>query len=321
MWVITRLKTAYFVLPPSLKIDPVVKAYREAVINGRDVLEDANSDGAKLYRMLIEPATKLIPHDSRVILVPDGSLYSLNFETLIASAPKPHYWIEDVTLSTASSLTLLGSSIPQHQGRGSNLLLVGDTVEPNAAFPSLPQAATEMKRVEKYFPESRREVLSKGRATPRAYFSTRPEHFAYMHFVTHGTASRTRPLESAVVLSKENNNDSYKLYARDIVKHPLSAYLVTVSACNGSGTRAYSGEGLVGLSWAFLRAGAHNVIGALWEVNDTSTPELMDKLYGGLTQGQHPSRALRAAKLALLHSDSVFKKPFYWGPFQLYSGS
>jgi CHAT domain-containing protein len=122
-----------------------------------------------------------------------------------------------------------------------------------------------------------------------------------------------------VILSPDG--DSYKLYARDIVKHPLSAYLVTISACNGSGIRAYSGEGLVGLSWAFLRAGAHNVIGALWEVSDTSTPELMDKLYAGLTRGQDPAAALRAAKLSLLRSDSIYRKPFYWAPFQLYTGS
>jgi CHAT domain-containing protein len=121
-----------------------------------------------------------------------------------------------------------------------------------------------------------------------------------------------------VVVSPEG--DSYKLYARDIVKHPLSAYLVTISACNGSGTRAYSGEGLVGLSWAFLRAGAHNVVAALWEVSDAPTPQLMDRLYQELSQEQDPASALRAAKLTPLKSDSVYKKPFYWAPFQLYSG-
>ncbi len=125
-----------------------------------------------------------------------------------------------------------------------------------------------------------------------------------------------------MILSKEG--DSYKLYARDIVRHRLNANLVTISACNGSGTRAYSGEGLVGLSWAFLRAGAHNVIAALWEVSDASTPELMDSLYKELSQGKDPAAALRDAKLSLLHSQdpkSVFRKPFYWAPFQLYTGS
>src|SRR5207245_8391189 len=162
-----------------------------------------------------------------------------------------------------------------------------------------------------------RKVLEGKHATPSAYLASNPERFSYLHFVTHGTASHTRPLESAVILSREG--DSYKLYARDIVQHHLNANLVTISACNGSGTRAYSGEGLVGLSWAFLRAGAHNVIAALWEVSDASTPQLMDSFYRGLFQGKDTATALRDAKLTLLHSydpDPVFKQPFYCAPFQ-----
>ena len=101
---------------------------------------------------------------------------------------------------------------------------------------------------------------------------------------------------------RPSNPDNFKLYARDIMRYPLHARLVTISACYGSGLRAYAGEGLVGLSWAFLRAGAHNVIGALWEVNDASTPLLMDRLYGELEAGSSPDAALRAAKLSLIHS-------------------
>jgi len=275
-----------------------------------------------LYEMLVEPAKKLIPPGSRVIVLPDESLYGLNFETLVVPDPQPHLWIEDVTLTTASSLTLLERSAGRSVTSEKSLLLVGNTDQPNPDFPPLPQAPEEMRRVEHYFPEPQRKVLERKQATPSAYLSSNPERFAYLHFVTHGTASHTRPLESAVILSKEG--DSYKLYARDIVPHHLNANLVTISACNGSGTRTYSGEGLVGLSWAFLRAGAHNVIGALWEVSDTSTPLLMDTLYGELSQGKDPATALRDAKLGLLHSNdprSVFKKPFYWAPFQLYTGS
>ena len=86
-----------------------------------------------------------------------------------------------------------------------------------------------------------------------------------------------------------------------------------------SGTRSYTGEGLVGLSWAFLHAGAHSVIGSLWEVSDDSSPRLMDALYQGLEDGQPPAAALRKAKLTLLHSNSRFRAPFYWAPFQIYS--
>jgi CHAT domain-containing protein len=323
LWVVTPTKTSYFALPPASEIDRLVKAYGGAIVHSTDVLAtDDRVAGEKLFATLIAPAQKLIPANSRLILLPDGSLYGLNFETLIAPGSKPHYWIEDVTLTTASSLTMLAAAANRPPAKEKNLLLVGNTKEANAAFPPLTQSAVEMKKIEAYFPEPHRAVLEGERATPSAYLSSNPERFSYVHFSTHGTASRTRPLESAVVLSKEPGGDTYKLYARDIVTRHLQAELVTISACYGSGSRAYSGEGLVGLSWAFLRAGAHNVIGALWEVSDApATPQLMDSLYNELNQGKDPATALRDAKLTLLHSGNVFAKPFYWAPFQLYAGS
>jgi CHAT domain-containing protein len=137
-------------------------------------------------------------------------------------------------------------------------------------------------------------------------------------------ASRTSPLDSAIILSRastaaNSGEDSFKLYAREIIQHPIDARVVIISGCNSSGIRAYAGEGLVGLSWAFLRAGAHSSIGALWEVSDRSTASLMDTLYQAMEEGQSPAAALRQAKLALLHSKSRFRKPFYWAPFQMYT--
>jgi len=323
LWVIAPATTAYFTLPPASEIDALVKPYTQAIVESKDVLgTESKLIGEKLYATLIAPAQKFIPASGRVILLPDGSLYGLNFETLIAPAPQAHYWIEDVTLTTGSSLTLLTSSANRPAAKQENLLLVGNPKEANSEFPPLLQAPNEMKKVEQYFPEPRRAVLDGERATPKAYLQSDLERFSYVHFATHGTASRTRPLESAVVLSKEPGGDNYKLYARDIVTRHLQAELVTISACYGSGRRAYSGEGLVGLSWAFVRAGAHNVIGALWEVADApATPDLMDSLYREMRGGKEPAAALRSAKLSLLHSGNVFAKPFYWGPFQLYSGS
>ncbi len=266
LWAITPVKTMYFTLPPSAEIDGLVKRYRTAIINSTDILATEDRvTGEKLYDILLAPAQKLIPANSRIVLLPDGSLYGLNFETLISPDPKQHYWIEDITSTTANSLTMLaaaGASRPAT--KESNLLLVGNPKEVNAAFPPLAQAPVEMNKIEQYFPQSRRAVLEGAKATPIAYLSSNPERFSYVHFVTHGTASRTLPLESAVILSNEPGGDIYKLYARDIVTRHLRAELVTISACYGSGSRAYSGEGLVCLSWAFLRAGAHNVIGALW---------------------------------------------------------
>jgi CHAT domain-containing protein len=272
--------------------------------------------------MLVAPARQFIPKNSRVILLPAENLNALNFETLIVPEPNPHFWIEDVILSEAGSLTLLSASSPNAAARQKNLLLVGNPDSADSSFPALVQAPAEIQKVSSHFPEPQCTLLQGKNATASAYFRSNPDRYSYLHFVTHGIASQTRPLESAVILSRDG--DSYKLYARDIVAHPLKAQLVTISACNGAGTRAYAGEGLVGLSWAFLRAGAHNVVASLWEVSDaSSTAQLMDALYSGLDRGEDPAAALRDAKLLVLkaNANTVFRKPFYWAPFQLYVGS
>jgi CHAT domain-containing protein len=322
LWVITPTGTTRLDIPKAADIDPLVKSYSAALLNVRGPEDPAATAGQQLYSVLVAPAMKFLPKNSSIIVLPDSTLSALNFETLIAPEPQPHFWIEDATLTTASSLTLLAASAARATAPQNTMLLVGNTVPPNEQFKALAQAPAEMKIVEGYFPEPRRAVLEGAQATPSAYLQSQPERFAYLHFVTHGTASVTRPLESAVILSREG--DSYKLYARDILKHPLTARLVTISACEGAGKRAYSGEGLVGLSWAFLRAGAHNVVGALWEVSDSAAPQIMDNFYGELGKGKEPAAALRTAKLTLLHSAdaaSVFRKPYYWAPFQLYAGS
>ena len=162
--------------------------------------------------------------------------------------------------------------------------------------------------------------MTRAQATPAAYLASDPEQFSYIHFVAHGTASRLSPLDSAIVLSTAGGEDDFKLYARDIIRHHLRADLVTISACYSAGERAYSGEGLVGLSWAFLMAGAHNVVAALWDASDAPTEQLMNRFYDELDRGAMPDAALRAAKLSLLRGGN-FRNPFYWAPFQLYAGS
>jgi CHAT domain-containing protein len=358
LWAITPQKIKMFPLPPAAEIKARVERYRKAIIEQRESLQTASDDGAALYRTLVEPAKDLLPRSlgtkdeakqdlaktPKVFIVPDGSLNSLNFETLIVSAPQPeshseprpeaqsHYWIEDVTLSSASSLHMLQAFHAAHSKGAGNLLLFGDAIAPNEDFPRLPEAAIEMENIGKHFSSGQEHVFSRERANPPAYLASKPERFSYIHFVAHGTASSLSPLDSAIVLSRADavkadvpkagaEEDSFKLYARDIIHHPLRAELVTVSTCRSAGERAYSGEGLVGLSWAFVRAGAHNVIGALWDVSDASTPQLMDELYGELKKGETPDAALRHAKLSLLRSGAAFRKPFYWAPFQLYTGS
>jgi CHAT domain-containing protein len=330
MWAISPDRVKLYPLPPSSQLDASLEMYRRALVGSRDVLATGDATGAALYQTLVAPAEEFFPADSRgmarkIIVFADGSLSGLNFETLINPKPRPHYWIEDVCVESASSLRLLAANPRKHLQTDGRLLLIGDPVPPKGSdFEILPNAAKEIQSVQTHFSAASTQVYQKGNSTPAAYLDSHPEQYAYIHFVAHGVASLSDPLDSAVVLSPPPaaaTDGSYKLYARDVMKHSLQAELVTVSTCKGAGVRTYTGEGLVGLSWAFLHAGAHHVIGALWDVSDDSTPRLMSEMYAELVKGTPPAEALRMAKLALLHSGAPFHKPYYWAPFQLYTGS
>jgi len=336
LWAITPTKIALIELPAEGEIVARVERYRKALLDVEDPLQTKNEDGQALYKLLVAPAAKLIRRDAPVMILADGELSKLNFETLLAPGPSTenghgpessrelHYLLDDATLLSAPSLAMLAAAKPA-RNRDRNLLLLGDPVSPDWDYPSLPFFGSEMAEIERHFTPQRLGVFAGRQATPAAYLTGNPAQYAYIHFVSHAIASRTDPLDSAIILSDATltgsraSDASFKLYARDIMQHPIDAKLVTISACYGSGTRSYAGEGLVGLSWAFLRAGAHSVIGALWEVSDDSTPRLMDALYQGIEKGQEPAVALRNAKLTLVHSHSKFQTPFYWAPFQIYT--
>lgn len=323
LWAIDASGTHFFKLPPQDEIDRHVKNYQRAILQSRDPLADAYADGMALYRILVEPAASLIPKGSPVYIIPDGSLTRLNFETLLAPGGGIHYWIEDATITNASSLKLLAAFHPEERTKDpKKLLLIGNPISPDGKFPDLPNASAEIRDVAKHFASNDESIFVRQQALPTAYINSNPGQYSLIHFVAHGTSSSASPLDSAIVLTRNPANpDSFKLYARDVIQHPLHADLVAISACYGSGSQVYGGEGLVGLSWAFLRAGAHYVIGSLWEVSDSTAPQIMDRMYSEIAAGRSPDAALRDAKLAMINMQSVYRKPLYWATFQLYGGA
>jgi CHAT domain-containing protein len=280
-----------------------------------DPLARAGTAGDRLYELLIAPAA--IPPGAAVVVVADGALHGLNFETLPVDGPRRHYWIEDVEVQVAPSLSLLTTARPRPKRRQDELLLIGNPTPRAPEFPALSYAPAEMASIVRRFPEGYVTSYDGERASPAVYRQAPLDQFAMIHFTAHATANVDSPLDSAVVLSGPDNG--YKLYARDVADTPLRADLVTVSACRSAGERTYSGEGLVGFAWAFLRAGARNVIAGLWDVDDRSTARLMDGLYAGISESHAPAKALRDAKLDLIKQGGQLSRPYYWGPFQLFT--
>ncbi len=315
VWAIGGGRTVVKELPGQQQIGLYVESYRRMIERDkRDPLAVNSSVALWLYQTLVAPVRDSLPPGSRVVIVPDGPLHNLNFETLLVDKPSPHYWIQDATISVAPSLSLLNGGSKRVSTQAS-LLLMGAPVTDGSGFLPLPQAALEIELVSRHFKPGQTKSYIAAAATPEAYIAAGPKRFSTIHFATHVDANSSSPLDSAIILSKRTNG--YKLYARDVAETPLNADLVTISACRGAGSRTLTGEGLVGFAWAFFQAGARNVVTSLWDVNDTSTATLMDRFYSGIEAHQTYPIALREAKLAMLASN--YRKPYYWAPFQVYT--
>jgi CHAT domain-containing protein len=315
LWVIGGNAVTLVELPPSGDIEKLVREHQQAIASSLVDPLAAQGAGDRLYATLVAPAAGVVRPDSDVIIVPDGALHGLNFETLPVNGGRRHYWIEDVIVQIAPSLAMLRQAAASGPTSRS-LLVFGNAGAREPEFPSLRFAPVEIANVTRHFRNDRVAAYQAERATPAAYRSAGVGEFGLVHFTAHATANVESPLDSAIVLS---GTDTFKLYARDVADQPLAAELVTVSACRSAGERAYSGEGLVGFAWAFLRAGARRVIAGLWDVDDRSTAELMDVLYERLARGERPASALHNAKLELVKKGGTFAKPYYWGPFQMFT--
>jgi len=316
-WVVDPRDVHCIELAPVSEIEPLVREYQDAIERRlADPLRTRIPAGERLYELVVAPVRRWIPAGSRVVATLDGPLHGVNLETIpvpaLEAGGAPRYWIEDVNLAIAPSLAVLAEHAPR-AGAARRLLLLGDPIASDPSFPALAHAAGEIESVRRSFGPGDQVVLARDQATPQAYLAASPGGFSAIHFTAHAVANRESPLDSAVLLT------GGKLYAREVMDVPLTAGLVTVSACRGVGVRAYSGEGLVGFAWAFLRAGARHVIAGLWDVNVQSTAALMDVLYRELAAGKPPSAALRAAKLSLIASSGNLRKPYYWAPFQIYT--
>jgi len=311
-WTVTAGRITVHDLPPASEIEALVAAHQSAIQSAlADSLAAAGSPGERLYAAVLEPIRPMLP--AQVVVVPDGALHRVNFETLVVPAPARHYLIDDLAIQVAPSLAMLEAA--PRRGPGGPLLLVGNATPRPPEFPALGYAPAEMAGIKARFPGPDTAVLEGAQASPAAFRAADPGRFSVIHFTSHAVANLESPLDSAVILS--GPGDAYKLYARDVAALPLHAELVTVSACRSAGERAYAGEGLVGFAWAFLRAGSRRVVAGLWDVDDRSTAALMDDMYARIAAGAAPAVALRDAKRALMRAG--YPKPYFWAPFQVFT--
>lgn len=276
-----------------------------------------------LGRALLLPARAMIDNKRRIVVLPDGALNAVPFDLLDLDASAYRPLVERANVEVAPSLALLLA--PDRTGTRGGLLGVGDPVYgkmPEVAIADEALQATARAATEGYFvalPETRRELeaiartlggttkLLFGADAKESTITTMPlGEFGIVHFATHGILGRDVPGidEPALVLAGEPDGDGF-LTATEASKLQLGAHLTVLSACKTGAGDSASGEGVLGMSRAFMLAGSESVVVSLWSVDSLATEALMVEMYRRLREGESTAAALRGAKLAVRDGTAI----------------
>lgn len=184
-----------------------------------------------------------------------------------------------------------------------------DVVREGTGLPPLDSAMTAG--------SSARDTLPESPAVERRLSDRTLADFDILHFAAHSTVDDQSPWRSAIHLGdKPFRASGVVLRASEIAGWKLPARLVVLSSCESAGGRVLSGEGMLGLTSAFLSAGVPSILATLWPVDDEVTVDFMTAFYKALEEGESVSSSLRRAQDALRRRNQS-AHPFYWAGFVL----
>ncbi|MEM7248540.1 MAG: CHAT domain-containing protein [Acidobacteriota bacterium] len=292
----------------------------------------------RLFRQLLRPVLARLPEVVKELLVvPDGPLHALPFDLLVSEPPpsassidpaddpllvfrQARFVGDDWTLAHAQSSALLCDD--DAGGRGPATLLAfspTETVQLQAAgeeqwLGPLPGAEAEVDALTAIASDGRRRVGS--HATVAACLDALDDS-ALVHVAAHGWSDPHLPSLAGLLLS-DGADGVDLLTAGRLASHPCRSRLVVLSACDTAVGRTWGREGVLGLSRAFLEAGAGAVLATLWPVDDDSTQALMVDFHRELHAGSSPAVALARARTRSRREGPVHRAhPFYWASFLL----
>lgn len=194
---------------------------------------------------------------------------------------------------------------------------------PSGAFDlvRLPFTRREADLISSNVPEAQVEKRLDFSANRAAATSTRLSEYKYVHFATHGLINDQNPELSGLAFSmidEAGKEQDGFLRVGEIYNLKLPAEMVVLSGCRTGLGKEIKGEGVVGMTRAFMYAGAKRVTFSLWDINDEATSELMGHFYREMFAAKKatPAAALRKAQIAMI-KDKRWNNPYFWATFVL----
>ncbi len=314
-------------------LDEQIKAFREATIS-KDITSYKQL-GNSLYNTLIRPIkNELVANE--LIIIPDGSLWHLNFDLLLTKGETTKtpselpYLLKDYAITYANSATLYFNPFQETQQKERQQGVLAFSFSDSTNMVNTKNISlARLRGVTEDLPGTRKEIKAIadiidgqyffGEDSDEANFKKNASKYKILHLALHGDVDNERPQNSKLYFtkSKDTIEDSY-LYGHELFALNIPSELTVLSACNTGTGKIAKGEGVMSLGHAFQYAGTKSLLLSSWEVPDETTPELMKYFYTNLKEGMSKSKALQQAKLQYLEQADIYKAaPFYWGGFYL----
>ncbi|MEO7997365.1 MAG: CHAT domain-containing protein [Gemmatimonadaceae bacterium] len=327
-FVLTKQALSAHPLPTVDDIAPRVRRLVSLLEAGRDANVEARALGSSLIAPLLPRLDSAAI--TRLVFLPEGVLHRLPFDVL--RLPDGRFLIERFETAVAPSATVLARLASQTQkAAGTTRVLAfadalsspargGDSISDSPLFvslfgsasmlPRLIGARTEVAAVKRAMPTT---VIKSGGAATETTMKRDAASYDVLHFATHAVVDEWSGASAALALTPTTTDDGL-FDSSEIARLHLSASLVVLSACRTVGGEVIAGEGVHGLTTAFLQAGARSVIATAWRVNDRDVVPVVTSLYEQLARGRGVGAALRAAQVSAIKRNVP---PSVWGAFTL----
>ncbi len=302
IWLLTSRGTTFTAVPAhTAEIEALVKQYRQLVQR----LEPVQEELQKLYSLLIQPVERQLDGLRYLGIVPDGPLHFLSFAAL--KAPDGYLIDRYPLFYTPSASVLKYTFAKRRPTKGTKVLAIGNPDLGSYNY-DLPLAELEAQSIRWNFPQM--DALTGSNAT-KEWLVDNISNYGIIHLAVHGEFDELDPLLSSLWLASRNP-DNRRLTVKEVFSLDIRADLVTLSACQTGLGKLEAGE-LIGLNRAFIYAGTHALISALWRVDDLSTSVLMKHFYRNYAT-MNKGGSLRQAQLIV---KKEFAHPAYWAGLSL----
>jgi len=306
--------------------------------------QDFTKNASWCYENLLKEPLSKAQGISQLIIIPDGELAHLPFETFLVEKALSgqdysnlHYLLKDYTISYNYSATLWKENLEQKQPKNNGQMLAMAahySVQVNSshsesrlpvydrlrqALNALPAARIEVEALEKAYAG----FFGFDNLASEKTFKEKAAGYAVIHLAMHGFLDKKNPILSSLAFTEDGDSlENNFLQAYEISKMELNSDLVVLSACETGYGKFEKGNGTASLARAFMYAGASALVVSLWQVNDASTSLIMQNFYSNLAKGLPKDKALQQAKLAYLEKINGFAAhPAFWSPFVLIGNS